>query len=546
MGRGAAVGLLCTLFVALAVLVNQSAVHWRENVVDSHLFAYFGWCVGQGARPYLDVWDNKPPAIWWLNAAGFRLCGEGIGGELLISGAALAASLAAFIGIARRAYDPSVTVPAAILGAALLTHLRYECGANRTETFVVTCETLAIFAYVRWWRGGRTGWLVAAGLAAGLAPLFKQSGLAVAAAGALHLAWMQIRWTRRSSATGRSSATAGATSAAVAEPRHHRPDWRPWVAAGAGLAVFPLAVALALFRTGALGAAWHAVSTFNRAYFDIGDASWLRVDRALGTYWEVLPPLAGLFALAAAGAAWSAWACSRAGVSSRRRFRAEDSPALSAGVSSPVGLFWAWFLLAAYLACVGPGRRGHHFMPVLPALGLLALDPLHRLAVPAGLVAKLTARPTGALVLVLYAYVAAALVQGSLAEATACWRAKPHWYSLDYARPPPYQLQAAQVRRLAGPADTIYVWGWSPGTYRYAYRRPASRYATLEKLGQVGARAAFILDAARADLQAAPPRVLVISVKDLAGLRAEPLGRWIDDTYADQGVVAGMHVLLRR
>jgi len=51
---GLRAAVLCVLTGA-AVLLNQSAVHWRDNVNDSHYYAYCGWRVSQGARPYLDV-----------------------------------------------------------------------------------------------------------------------------------------------------------------------------------------------------------------------------------------------------------------------------------------------------------------------------------------------------------------------------------------------------------------------------------------------------------------------------------------------------------
>jgi len=77
-------------------------------------------------------------------------------------------------------------------GCVLLTHLHYECGGNRTETFVVPCEILAVLSYLRWQRAGRLPWLAFAGLFAGAAPLFKQSGLAALGACALHLLWSQF------------------------------------------------------------------------------------------------------------------------------------------------------------------------------------------------------------------------------------------------------------------------------------------------------------------------------------------------------------------
>lgn len=78
--------LICGVLVATAVTVNASAIHWRQNLADSHLFGYYGWCI-------------------------------------------------------------------------LLTHVGYECGGNRTETFVILFERLAVLGYVRWLRGRRLAWL---------------------------------------------------------------------------------------------------------------------------------------------------------------------------------------------------------------------------------------------------------------------------------------------------------------------------------------------------------------------------------------------------
>ena len=504
-GGDAATWTLCGLVIAAALVVNQSAVHWRQNVVDSHLFAYYGWCVSEGARPYVDVWDNKPPGVWWANAAGFALCGEGMGGELLISTLATAVSLIAFVVVARAAYGSSMSVLAAITGCVLLTHLVYEGGANRTETFVVACELTAVAGYVCWLRNRKLRWLILGAMAAGVAPLFKQSGLAAGVACAAHLALTQRR-------------AAG---------------WRLWLAVCGAFAVTPLCAAAALRIQGGLGEAWHAVGSFNRAYFAIGDATWLRVDRALDIYWETIKPLGWLFAAAGVGVGWELWS----------RWR---SSSRTAG-SDVLGLFVVWLLLAAYLACVGPGRRGHHFMPVLPTLGLLALYPLQKVSGGRGLAAGLVARPTSAVVLMLFVYGLWYLAVLDAGELRRCWDVKPTWYALSYAKPQAYQLQAEEVRRLTQPADEIYVWGWSPGTYRYAYRLPTSRFATFEKLGQVGAHAQFIFDEALADIRANPPRAFVISDPDLCGLRAEPtrdFNDWLLHNYEDRGVVQGMHIML--
>jgi hypothetical protein len=208
-----------------------------------------------------------------------------------------------------------------------------------------------------------------------------------------------------------------------------------------------------------------------------------------------------------------------------------------------------WLLLAAYLACVGPGHRGHHLMPVLPALGLLALYPLHRLGAPGGLWARLTRQPTSAVVVVLYGYVLGQLLAGNAEQLKLCWLQKSRWYGLSYAQPQGYQLQAAEIRRLTSPGEPIYVWGFSPGTYRYAYRRCSSRFATFEKLGQLGPPARFILHQAIADIRAHPPAALVFSSDDLSGVLADTQSeftQWLTQRYEDRGVSGGMHILARR
>src|SRR5258708_23805788 len=35
---------------------------------DAGTYADIGWALTHGARLYLDVWDNKPPGIYWLSA----------------------------------------------------------------------------------------------------------------------------------------------------------------------------------------------------------------------------------------------------------------------------------------------------------------------------------------------------------------------------------------------------------------------------------------------------------------------------------------------
>jgi hypothetical protein len=514
--RLAAVGcqVLALLVLIAAVVFNQSAVPWRPNVVDDHLFAYHGWCVSQGARPYLDIWDNKPPGIWWLNAAAFRLFGCGIEPELILGSLAVFVTMAAFLGIARSAYHRSLLLPTTLVASVLLTHHLFECGGNRTETYVVACETLAVLGYMRWLRRGRLRPLFLAGSAAGAAPLFKQAGVAAGAALMLHLAWVQWR-SRRSLTRGRALTA--------------------WAVLMVGMLLAPATAAAVLFAQGALGEALYAVGRFNRAYFAVGEASAWNLRPALVSYWPYLRTLSPVLLVAAGGLVWSFWL-------KLSRLPSGSRPRRGAGV------FVLWVLLAFYLACVSPGRQGHHLMPVLPALGLLLLLPVHLLAGTRGLRRRLTASPGALGLLVAWGFLLTELLGVSAAEATRGWRTKPHWYSLRRKEPAAWEVQGAEIARLTRPDERIYVCGWSPGTYRYACRRAASRFATFEKLGQVGEHARFIAAEAETDLYRRPPRVLVMATGEYQGVLQHPerpLANWVLGHYRLHREVQGMTVLLR-
>lgn len=512
-GRAGLAGLAAAILVT--VVINQSAVHWRENVADSHLFAYYGWCVSQGAVPYREIWDNKPPGTWWLNAAAFLICGEGAAGEVLISAAALILTLTALAGTIATTHHPSVLwigLPAALV---MLTQVYFECGANRTETFVVVCECVGVLALCRWrMRGGRA-WLLLAGVACGAAPWFKQTGV-----GAL---------------------VACATVLAAARPLvPARGGSARWRAAGlflAGVAAAQAPPLAALAARGALADAVYAIVGFNRDALAATGATvvpfqsvWL--NRVLLARLDLMLAWGGLSAAVA--------------MVSRSRDR---SHAIEPKAHGLFGLALMWLGVDLLAISVSGGHQAYHYQPILPPLTLLSVDWLGRLAGARGLGPALAERPSLAAATSAFALSLGALVPASVAEMRVCWAQKPHWYSVSRTAPAPYEAQAAEIRRITKPTDRVYVWGWSPGTYRYAYRRCASRFATLEKLSRAGPAAQFIYDGAIADLQRRPPSVFVISEGDFAGVTREAqsaLARWLLAEYVQHNAIQGMLILMRR
>lgn len=516
--------------VVAFVIFNQSAAHWGANPADTHMFRYFGWLIAQGERPYVDFWDNKPPGIWWLNAAAISLVGPGELSTMAVCGMAVAAAILAFTILSQCAWGAHMRWPALLVGGLLLTHGRYECGANRTETFVIALETFAM-AFWLLSRGAKRPLICVAlaGACAGAAPLFKQAGIA---AGAACLAGFAMNFI--------ANFRSGLRNPPITT--QNRRVFHVFACFCGGLLIPPLLAALALWSQGGLGEAYFAVFAFNRAYFAVGDASWMNISGSTRLYWTpAILPLRWPLLIIAAGAFLALyqhlW----------KQGHADSGRAPVDWQALIIVLMWGG--LAYYLSTVGPGRRPYHFSTVLPAIGVLALWPLHVMFTsPKGTQGYLQ-RPSIAVCLVIYVAGYYELVADSWATAGTAWSEKPSWYAIERRVPAPYERQAAAICAYSDPTDRVYVWGWNPGAYCYACRRPSSRFATLEKGSHVGEHARFIVEGARHDLLRRPPKVLLIGLADLAALReANPPAfmTWVDENYRETETIDGMVLFVHK
>lgn len=64
---------LLSFLGALCVLLPTSPLNMQLAYRDSGVFLYTGWRILNGELPYRDIWDHKPPVIFYLNALGLWL-----------------------------------------------------------------------------------------------------------------------------------------------------------------------------------------------------------------------------------------------------------------------------------------------------------------------------------------------------------------------------------------------------------------------------------------------------------------------------------------
>jgi len=256
---------------------------------------------------YRDVWEQRPPGIYFTYLTGFRVFGWTPAAVAWMDILASAATTLLLFAIVRCLAGVATAAVASALYATLTMPgwlYRHDGFLERSvcETFIVVCVGLAAWCAVRWRQASRNGaqlWALGVGFFSGAAVVYKpNAGLYLPAI----LLWM---WFYRPP----SSTT--------------RDGVRVFVAAALAAMVAPALTIVWLWRLDLLGDARVAVLDFNRFYvsqgltlkgyaLDFSKAIWLRMKTdplwmaegvgSLVVVWElvrrrVLDPLAGLATL---------------------------------------------------------------------------------------------------------------------------------------------------------------------------------------------------------------------------------------------------------
>src|SRR3954464_9636902 len=90
---------------------------------DQGIYAVVGDAMLDGKMPYRDVWDFKPPGIFFVFAFAEALFGKAMASIRLVEVAGLLAMVLAFRGLGRTLFDSSTT---GLLGAALAVLIHAE------------------------------------------------------------------------------------------------------------------------------------------------------------------------------------------------------------------------------------------------------------------------------------------------------------------------------------------------------------------------------------------------------------------------------------
>jgi 4-amino-4-deoxy-L-arabinose transferase-like glycosyltransferase len=423
--------LLGLILLAVVVQIPYAPTIDTNMRRDSGAFAYIGSRLLRGDIPYADLWDHKPPAIYYLNAVALRVLGEGRWAIWALGLAVSCTCVVLFFSLVGSDFGvPLGVFASAIFVTSMHSPLIYE-GGNLTEEYAMLPQLLILWSASKYFYSRSPRWLLLSGAGTTACFAFKQSTIV------LGIVMFLVLW---------------ADSVASRDLRQGFVESIHFLA---GVVVPLLALAVHLRRLGVWDEFLDAVFRYNSLYIrSIRLSLASRITNA-GFVLSRRPP-AGVFLLLDAIALF-VWV-----LSLRRHGRRANpwSNATAVAILSTPLEFALLFSLGYIFA--------HYMLTVVPA-SCVAIAYLLSHARRRSKVSK-QARPRLFTALIAGLVVVALLVP----------------YVHQYARKRPRAWAATSagqqravvdfVRSHTHPGEQVYVWGAEPAIYFLSQREGASRY----------------------------------------------------------------------
>lgn len=127
----------------LCVLLPTSPINMPYTYRDSGVFLYIGWRILHGELPYRDIWDHKPPVIFYINALGLAITNGSRWGVWLLELVSL--FFAAFVGykIIQKILGTTPALFSTLLW--LLTLVYVIQGGNLTTEYTLPLQFFALW-----------------------------------------------------------------------------------------------------------------------------------------------------------------------------------------------------------------------------------------------------------------------------------------------------------------------------------------------------------------------------------------------------------------
>jgi hypothetical protein len=508
---------LIPVMLAVAAWTSQEF----PNRVDRYLFEQMGETVLNGGTVYLDCWDNKPPGLCWLNALILWIGGRSTYAITVVAVVAGVSAVAATGWSVSRILGRPVATVTALIFTILLAQREFDACTNGTEFYAMVADAFAAaFVVAAMYGAGRRRLLYAflAGVCWGIGGLCKQT--AVAGPIAVVLGVML-------------GIVAGVTP---------RTRWMGRVAlAAVGALLVLIAAAGILYFQGALAEAYRAVIAINLLP--------QRQTHSPGLFnsayvFAQLTPIAGVLLLAGIGAVVGLIPECHEGQAP------PPSGEKAALLSRPITVFMiVWLLVATYGVGIGPSHMPRYWHGIFVPLMWLAAQGIALVLASC----RMTDRRLSLTVTVGTITLAVIFFKPLVVNIyDAAFQAR-HFATADSERGRLIEI-GNQIRALTSPEERIYVWGYSPGVYRFSSRTSACRFSGVEKIDGVTPFSQSMAEELFACLKKREPKVIIVErfrypalLEDRVGTATLPgLSTWFSGRYEETGSLHSLMIFVRK
>lgn len=150
---------------------------------DGALFAYGAQRILSGDQLYADVWDTKPPGVFYLNAVAMLVGGANPWTIWWFELFWISVVFLVLLGLLNKLDGLLPAIVTTVLVAFTALHPAIVTGGNFTELYALLPQVLTLGTLVLFFSSGRAHWLIAAGLLTAIAFLIKPTTIALGIAG---------------------------------------------------------------------------------------------------------------------------------------------------------------------------------------------------------------------------------------------------------------------------------------------------------------------------------------------------------------------------
>jgi 4-amino-4-deoxy-L-arabinose transferase-like glycosyltransferase len=166
-------------FILVALLVIWLNLSWRPDLdripPDSGFYAYFGKAILHGQIPYLDIWDNKTPLGYYLNALAQVIFGQTAWGVWWSSVVWMIGLSVLFFIVIRKLFGRVTAGITSVLFLVALMNPQIFQGGNMTEVYALAPQIGIIGITSLYFTKKRNSWLpFILGILTAIAFLIKQ------------------------------------------------------------------------------------------------------------------------------------------------------------------------------------------------------------------------------------------------------------------------------------------------------------------------------------------------------------------------------------